>query len=279
MKRIVIIPNFNKDTDLSVTKKLINALENRAILYMEECFSNEDLRVDFVSKDKIFDNADFVIVLGGDGTILQVAEPCAKRGIPIMGINLGRIGFMTEVNISDVERACSLLLEGKFIIEKRMMIEASVIKNGEKICEFNALNDVVISKSGSPMITVEVHSMGEKINMYSADGLIIATPTGSTGYSLSAGGPVADPTMELFIASPICAHMLHARPALMSSNKPIVLSISDELGADALVMVDGNVKEKISVGDEVMITKSKYTADIIKLGDQSFYDVLIDKLK
>ena len=129
------------------------------------------------------------------------------------------------------------------------------------------------------MISIQIHSEGEKINEYRADGLIIATPTGSTGYSLSAGGPVADPTMELFIASPICAHELHARPALMPATKSLSVSISEELGNEALVMLDGKEQEKIKVGDEVIITQSAYSTQIVKIKNQSFYDVLTQKLK
>jgi NAD+ kinase len=177
-----------------------------------------------------------------------------------------------------MQMACDALLSGNFKIEKRMMMDV-VIKRSTETFHYYALNDVVISKSESSMVLIQVHSDNEKINEYRADGLIIATPTGSTGYSLSAGGPVADPTMELFIASPICAHELHARPALMPSDKSLHISLSDELGHKALVTLDGKEKEKISVGDEVIVTKSEHYTDIIKIKNQSFYDVLTQKLK
>lgn len=279
MKKIVIIPNESKDIGLSVTKKLIDILKNKARLYMDIHFEQTGFEVIFVESKRLFEEADFAVVLGGDGTILNVAEPCARRNIPIMGINLGKVGFMTEIDVSDMENACMSLINGDFTVEKRMMMKIILKKDDREVIEYNALNDLVISKSDSPMIEIEVKANNEKVNEYKADGLIIATPTGSTGYSLSAGGPVADPTMELFIASPICAHMLHARPALMPSEKPIVLSILDGMGKLAVVTVDGNVKEHITVGDEIIIRKSDYYAEIIKIGHQSFYDVLIDKLK
>ena len=278
MKNIIIIPNENKDLKLEVTKKLINILSGRAELFMEKKFSYLGGEITFADDNELFDNADFVIALGGDGTILEVAEHCGMRNIPIMGINLGRIGFMTEIDVCDIQMACDALLSGNFKIEKRMMMDVLVKRNKETF-HYYALNDVVISKSESSMVLIEVHSDNEKINEYRADGLIIATPTGSTGYSLSAGGPVADPTMELFIASPICAHELHARPALMPADKSLHISLSDELGHDALVTLDGKEKEKISVGDEVIVTKSEHYTDIIKIKNQSFYDVLTQKLK
>ncbi len=278
MKNIVIIPNNNKDKDLLVTKQLISVLSGDAQLFMERNFSCLGGDIIYLDGEELYDKADFVIVLGGDGTILEVAVHCGMRNIPIMGINLGRVGFMTEIDVRDIESACRALLSGDYKIEKRMMMNVCV-KNKNGCTCYCALNDVVISKSESSMILIEVHSEDEKINEYRADGLIIATPTGSTGYSLSAGGPVADPTMELFIASPICAHELHARPALMPADKQLSITISDELGHDALITLDGKETEKIRLGDEVTVTKSEYYTDIVKIKNQSFYDVLTEKLK
>ena len=278
MKNIVIIPNDKKDEKLNITKELISILASDAQIFMEKKFSELGGNIAFTEEKELFDKADFVIVLGGDGTILEAAEHCGMRSIPILGINLGRVGFMAEIDVCDMEYACKALLCGDYKIEDRMMMKVSVKKNGS-ISTYNALNDVVVSKSNSSMISIQIHSEGEKINEYRADGLIIATPTGSTGYSLSAGGPVADPTMELFIASPICAHELHARPALMPATKSLSVSISEELGNEALVMLDGKEQEKITVGDEVIITQSAYSTQIVKIKNQSFYDVLTQKLK
>ena len=278
MKNIVIIPNNNKDKDLLVTKRLISVLSGAAQLFMDKKFSFIGDGIVYLDGDELYDKADFVIVLGGDGTILEVAVHCSMRNIPIMGINLGKVGFMTEIDVCDIEYACKALLMGDYKVEKRMMMNVCVRKK-DGCSVYYALNDVVISKSESSMILIEVHSEDEKINEYRADGLIIATPTGSTGYSLSAGGPVADPTMQLFIASPICAHELHARPALMPANKQLSITISDELGHDALITLDGKETEKIKVGDEVIVTKSEYYTDIVKIKNQSFYDVLTKKLR
>ncbi len=279
MKNIAIIPNESKDIGLGVTKNLIDILKGRVNTKMESRFMKTGFDVEFCEIDKIYDNTDFVIVLGGDGTILGVAEPCGKKNIPILGINLGTVGFMAEVKVEDIKTAINSLLDGNYKIEKRMMMKVTVIKGGRNSGEYHALNDAVISKKESSMIGIQIHSQGEKINEYKADGLIISTPTGSTGYSLSAGGPVADPTMELFIASPICAHMLHARPALMPSNKEILLTPADKTSFSAALSVDGDTKEHLSAEDKVLINKSQYYVSIAKIGNQSFYDVLIDKLK
>lgn len=279
MKNIVIIPNETKDYELTVTKKLVNELKSRVNIYMEKTFEGRIPDINTTEESKLFDNADCVIVLGGDGTILRAAEPCGKKNIPIMGINLGKVGFMTEIKVEEISEACNALLNGSYIIEKRMMMSIYVIKN-EQVCgHFHALNDVVLSKDEASMILIEMYAGDEKVNQYKADGLIISTPTGSTGYSLSAGGPVADPLTELFVASPICAHELHARPAVLSADKTVILTLDSELGHEALVTVDGNVKDKITVSDKVVIEKSKHSIGIIKIGKQSFYDVLIEKLK
>lgn len=274
MKRIVIIPNDTKDVGLLVTKSLIECLKDRAELLMEEKFRGLGLEVVFKGED-IFDMADFVIVVGGDGTMLQVAEPCGKHRIPVMGINMGRVGFMTEVEIDDMAKACERLLDGDYKVEKRMMMDVCVNKRGKEASLYRALNDAVLSKVDAKMISVELYADDNKINEYIADGIVIATPTGSTGYSLSAGGPVAEPCMELFIASPICAHMLNSRPAVMPADKDIILKLS---GSKATVTVDGVVTECIDEGDEVVLSKSDYTVDIVKMSGCSFYDVLINKL-
>jgi len=274
MKRIVIIPNDTKDVGLSVTKTLIDCLKGKAELYMENKFAVSGFDVEFRGED-IFEKADFVVVIGGDGTMLQVAEPCGKFGIPVMGINMGRVGFMTEVETDDIENSCKKLLDDNYQLEKRMMMTVEIHKSGNAAGVYRALNDAVVSKVDAKMINVELYSGENKISEYMADGIVIATPTGSTGYSLSAGGPVADPSMELFIASPICAHMLNSRPAVMPADKEIILKMT---GGNATVAIDGVVSGHLTEGDEVIISKSDYTVDIIKMSGCSFYDVLINKL-
>lgn len=273
LKKIAIIVNRNKDKDLAVTKRLINILSGKAQICMDNEYSQSEVTgVDFC--DNVYEKADAVIVLGGDGTILQAAEPCADRDIPIMGINLGRIGFMTEIEVRDMENAVASLLSGDYKIEQRMMMKICV---GEE-CEYYALNDAVISKIGAAMISLELYSEEEKINEYMADGVIISTATGSTGYSLSAGGPVADPCMEIFIASPICAHMLSSRTAVFSADKKMRIVLTEKGSGSAEVTIDGNVTSRLYKGEGIEITKADKKVKLIKMGGQSFYDVLTNKL-
>lgn len=278
MKNITIIPNPTKDGELKVTRRLIELLSGRAELIMEERYASLGSDVHYRKNAELYTSSDCAIVIGGDGTILQAAEPCARLGIPIMGINMGTVGFMTELEVSAMEEGIDALLEGRYTTQKRMMMRVDIEKQNGTRTQLHVLNDIVISKKDAAMISAELYSNGEKINEYIADGLILSTPTGSTGYSLSAGGPVADPTMELFIATPICAHMLSSRPALIGADKEIKIVLTGRGAAEAFAVADGEVRNEISAGDCISATKSAYTADIIKIFKQSFYDIMKSKL-
>lgn len=277
MKRIAVIPNSTKDIGLVVTRRLVEYLNPRAQVYMEKQYEGTGLAAQFCGQE-LYDLVDCVIVLGGDGTMLKAAEPCGRRAIPVMGVNLGKVGFMAEIETADMEAACDRLLAGDYALEQRMMLRVVIRKEGRDAIVCHALNDVVVAKTDAQLVALSIFSEDVRINAYTADGVIIATPTGSTGYSLSAGGPVADPTMELFIASPICAHMLNARPALMHAERPILLKLSEDGADTASVTVDGEMQAYIGQEDDVLIFKSNYTVPLVKLGTQSFYDTLIMKL-
>lgn len=280
MKKIAIIPNNIKDIGLLVTKRVVDYLLGKAELYMENKFSVTGMKVNYVKKSAIFENVDLMIILGGDGTILQEAAACAKYGIPVMGINLGKVGFLTEIECDNIENALDKLLAEEYTIEKRMLIKLEIRREGKTVCVHNALNDVVVSKpSGAKLIDMELYAGDELVNRYIADGLIIATPTGSTGYSISAGGPVVDPSMTLYIATPICPHMLSARSAVLSADKPIIIRLDSAYpDNEAVVTADGDVQGYISSADEVAVLKSKYEFQLIRTGRQSFYNTLISKL-
>lgn len=277
MKRIAVIPNHTKDVGLHVTKRLLKALSGRAEIYMNRFYRNSGIDANFAG-DELYRIVDEVIVLGGDGTILQTAEPCGSLRIPVMGINLGRVGFMTEIEVEEIETAADRLLAGDYKIEERMMMKVSILKNDGNSSTYYALNDAVISKSNSQMISMALYREKEKINAYIADGVIISTPTGSTGYSLSAGGPVADPAMELFIATPICAHRLSSRAAILPADKNVSVHLLEDGNGEAVVTIDGQIKEYIKHGERVEMIKAQECVRLIKMGTQSFYDVLTQKL-
>lgn len=276
VKRIAIIPNHTKDINYEYTKRLCRFLCGKAQPVMEQ--GGPEITGVCYTDGSVYDGADAVIVLGGDGTMLQVAEPCGINGIPVMGINLGKVGFMTEVETADMEQACRKLLDDDYTVEKRMMMEVIINFSDGGSSRHIALNDAVIYKPGARMLEMELYANDEKVSEYMADGLIISTPTGSTGYSLSAGGPVADPTVELFIATPICAHTLSARPMLMSEKKRITLKLTDKGCETAVVTVDGEDKCRVGLQDRVEVRRSEHYLNIIKLGKQSFYYTMMAKL-
>jgi NAD+ kinase len=273
VKKIAVIPNYTKDTEYIYTKRLLAYLDGKAQVFMKEKDRIDGVSAEFV-EGNVFENCDAAIVLGGDGTMIRVAEQASAKAIPVMGINLGKVGFLTEVETVDIETACERLLADDYSVEERMMMEL-VLASGDT---YASLNDIVIYKNAAPMIKTELYTDGSKVSEYMSDGIIIATPTGSTGYSLSAGGPVADPAMKLFIATPICAHTLSARPMLMSQFKNITLKLTDLGGKSAKIAVDGIDKCIINSGDTVLVRKSERAFKAIKLGKQSFYYTMMAKL-
>lgn len=276
--KIAVITNVTKDTGLNVAKNAAALLSDKADIYMlEECRLPDEFNINYVSYDELWNNADIAFIIGGDGTLLQAAPNCAKHGIPALGINLGKVGFLTEVEPDDMQTAFDSVLNGSYIIEKRMLINMQINDGSEN---FQALNDIVVSKpEDAKLIGVELYTDSELVNHYAADGLIIATPTGSTGYSISAGGPVVDPRMDLYVATPICAHMLSVRSAVLPADKDIIIKLSpDYPNNSAIVSADGEKKAVITEKDEVRITRSPYEFELIRIGTSSFYNTLISKL-
>lgn len=279
MKKIVIIPNDGKDIGLGNTVKVVQSLSGRADIYMDEEYAVIGHGVNFIPRNELYSNRDAVIVLGGDGTILSVAAQCAKQKIPVLGINLGKVGFMTEIEINNMDDALSKLLDGDYETERRMMMRVER-RSSEGLDVFHALNDVVVAKTAeSQLICVELFSDEQLVNRYIADGLIIATPTGSTGYSISAGGPVVDPNMSLFVATPICAHMLSVRSAVLSDTHRIRVRLGGALSpGKGIITADGDIKGFMNSGGEIVITKSEYELELIKIGKQSFFETVLKKL-
>lgn len=280
MKKIAIIPNTKKDADLKSTKRILDILEKKVHVLMCDKYQASGMNAEYMPYNNLFDEAECMVTLGGDGTILQIAAPCARRGIPVLGINLGKVGFLTEIELDNIEYALSRLADGDYGIEKRMMMNVKIHKAGGMITSTHALNDVVVSKNaGAKLINLELSAGNEPVNSYIADGLIIATPTGSTGYSISAGGPVVDPGMSLFVATPICAHTLSVRSAVLPCEKEIIISLSNEYPDNsAVVSADGDIQCEVSSRDRIIITKSDYEFSIIKIGTYSFYNTVLKKL-
>ncbi len=278
MKHFLIYTNHHKDIEGKTSKRIVEYLETKGqkatlITDREGCrFKESDIPQD----------ADCMLVLGGDGTVLQAARDNKVAKLPLIGVDMGTLGYLTEIEPGAVEEALDKLIASDYMIESRMMLKGQVYRNGEEILEDQALNDIVISRCGSlKIVKLKVYVNGQFLCEYSADGVIVTTPTGSTGYNLSAGGPIVEPKAQLLVLTPICPHTLSARSIILSADDVVEIEIPEgkdgqkqEIGAN----FDGTGMVSIYAGDRIRIVKSDKTTEIIKINKVSFLDVLHKKL-
>ncbi|HML34337.1 MULTISPECIES: NAD(+)/NADH kinase [Sporomusa] len=221
----------------------------------------------------------FGITLGGDGTLLNTAREIAPFGIPVCGVNMGNLGFLTEIELPDLSTALERLVKGDYYIEERLMLDAVVIRDGSPIYISPALNDIVIAKGGfSRMIKLKLYIDEELTADYPADGLIIATSTGSTGYSLSSGGPIVNPKLKVIVITPICPHTLHSRALVISEREEIKVRMQ-ATHDDIVLTVDGQSVYSLLPNDTVVVRRSPFRARFIKFTGKSYYETLRTKLR
>lgn len=222
---------------------------------------------------------DVLIVLGGDGTLLSVARLVGDKDVPILGINLGSLGFLTEVTLEEMYAALEQVHRNEFTTTKRLLVTAAVFREDERIAEYSALNDVVITKSALARI-IDLHACinRQHVTTYKADGLIIATPTGSTAYNLSAGGPIVHPDMHALIMTPICSHTLTNRPIVLPDTSVITITLKSE-NEDVFLTMDGQVGFAIKHRDSVQIKKADHLITLICPPQRNYFEILRTKLK
>ena len=232
------------------------------------------------SKIKIPKDIDCVLTVGGDGTFIQASRRLFGRELPMLGINMGTLGYLTEVEVQNVEEAVKQLVEGNYTIEERMMLYGSAAYRNVRDV---ALNDIVMTRSGSMKIVhFNLYVNGEFLNSYDADGLIVSTPTGSTAYNLSAGGPIVEPTASLIVVTPICSHALNSRSIVFADKDEIVIEIGakrENQIEEAVIAYDGADEVTLHTGDRIRIKKAWETAKIVKLSKVSFLETLREKMK
>lgn len=229
--------------------------------------------------EKFLKEVDLIISLGGDGTLLRAARLAAGEDIAVFGVNLGGLGFLTQIGINDLEKSLEKLYQGRYFLDERMMLNCTVKRKEEEIEKFTALNDVVIGKGAfARIICLATYINNDYVITYSADGLVVSTSTGSTAYSLSAGGPIVNPNINSIILTPICPHTLSARPLIIGENDQvkIVLESSEE---KVMVTIDGQEGFVLKSKDEVIIKKSDHKARLITFKEKSFYAILREKLR
>lgn len=275
MKNFLILTNEKKDPGLEISKRIQEYIEQSGGTSRRMCEFTRHIQEDMscITKD-----TECVIVLGGDGTMLHAARLLVDHDLPMVGVNLGTLGFLAEIELAKLYEGLDELLNDTFRIEERMMLDGRVIHANQETDHLPALNDVVIARSGfSRIISFRIIVNGELLDIYEADGVIISTPTGSTGYNLSAGGPIVNPKANVILVTPICPHSLQAKSMVLSPEDEIEIYIENVRQTqleEAYVTFDGQVARKLQPGDVLQVKNSLKRAKVIKVKEDSFYQIL-----
>ena len=278
MLQLAVFPNMSKRRAGEIVERIFNFYQNknvRLVMPATEArhFRKDEYGLPCVERVHI----DMALSIGGDGTLLGVCRRFREQGIPVCGINLGTLGFLADIEPRELELRLGKILIGEYFIENRLLL-SGYIRNeyGEKFLG-NAINDVVISKGGSArMLTLSVSVNETHLMDYKADGLIVSSPTGSTAYSLSAGGPILNPTIRALLLTPICAHTFQMRPLVVSEDDEIKIRVT--AARDLVLTLDGQESFQIQPSDEIVVRKSRKTAQIVKFADKNYYEVLKAKM-
>ncbi len=281
MQRIGIVVKPNKPEAEPVLQRLVAWLRERGrqVMLDQEAVAIFPGAADSLPRTEVVSWSDLVIVLGGDGTILSVARLMEDREVPILGVNLGGLGFLTEITLDEVIPTLEAVLRNEFDVSRRLTLTARVLRGETPLASFEALNDAVITKTAlSRIVDLETHVNGEYVATFRADGLIVSTPTGSTAYCLAAGGPIIYPTLPAMLIIPICPHTLTNRP-LVIPDSAVVEIIQGSAGEDVHLTVDGQVGVALRYRDVVSLRRSGRTVALIKSPKLNYFELLRTKLK
>ena len=281
MRRIGIVAKTDRDEARVAIPRLLEWCATRGLLPVlekETAGLVPAATTPAIAKPELPAQVDLLLVLGGDGTLLSMARLVGDLNVPILGVNLGGLGFLTALTADELFPALEALLRGELLVEERMMLTARVTRQGERLSEYVALNDVVITKSAmSRIINLDVSIQGQFATAYRADGLIVSTPTGSTAYCLSAGGPIVFPTMDAVVLTPICSHTLTNRPIVLPGGDPIDVTLQSD--QDVMLTLDGQVGFHLKRGDRVEIRQAAARIRLLRFPQKHFFSVLRTKLK
>ena len=281
--RVGLYVSWHREAAREATGPLAEALcrAGVALQTSRDVADHTGIACEVVSLDEVV-NADLVIVLGGDGSLLHVARRAAPLGVPVLGVDMGSFGFLADSDLEALHRKLDDILRGEFAVEERLMLQATVRRGGAELGPWLGLNDAVMGVlSYSNLLRFAIRLDHEDVAEYSADGVIVATPTGSTAYSLSAGGPVVDPQAESLIITPICPHTLQSRPVVVSPDTVVSVTIAreGENRSDIVLDLDGQHMSDLKVGDTVVTRRAEHRARLVRIGASTFYSRLRDKLK
>lgn len=285
MKRVIVTPNPYRDKNFATVRRAMDilrasGLDVRLCLPFEVDKSYElprDLR--FSRLDRELPNADMVICFGGDGTILHMAKAATRHNLPILGVNIGTMGFMAELESTELDQL-SRLSKGDYTLDKRMMLDVSVLQGDKVLFHDLCLNDAVVTKGAiARVVHLSVKCDGVQAMEFGGDGIIVATPTGSTAYSLSAGGPIVEPEANNILVTPICAHDVGSRCMVASEKRVITVELTRNARRNAYLSVDGGRALRLNLGDKTVIRKADLTTKLIRLQERSFYDLVNMKFR
>ena len=285
MKNVIVTPNPYRDQNFETAREAIQILKN-AGMQVKLCLPFEVDRsyelpkdLHFTRLDREMQTADLVVCFGGDGTILHMAKSATRRGIPLLGVNIGTMGFMAELESTELDKL-ALLGTDSFTIESRRMLDVTVQRDRDIIFHDISLNDVVITKGAvARIVYLTVKCDGVQALECGGDGLIVATPSGSTAYSFSAGGPIVEPEAENILITPICAHEMGARCIVASDRRVVTVELARNARRNAYLSVDGGKALRLNMGDVTTVRRSKLETKLVRLKQRSFYDVVNAKFK
>ncbi len=278
-RRVGLVINPNRPAAVSLGRALIAVLRrHKLVVVADEVAATVLATVDTVPKRELFGRCDLIIALGGDGTLLSLVPFAGARQVPVLGINMGRLGFLTATAADEARQAVQSVLRGEYQTEVRLMLRAEVRRGGRRLSAHQILNDVVINKSVlARIVELETHVDGHYLCTYKGDGLIVATPTGSTAYSLSAGGPIVEPSVGVIVLAPICPHTLTNRPMVLDDRARVEVALrTDE---DVSVTLDGREGVRLLPGDVVLIRRSRHRLALVRVTGRTYYEVLRSKLR
>lgn len=283
MKKVILCPNPYRDNDLKVAERSMKILEDSGLktvvclpFQQEDTLKKTSLQV--LPLEEEIKSADLLIAFGGDGTILHLAKTVALHDVPVLGINLGSLGFMSELEPNELDRLKDLA-NWDFIVESRMMLDVDVIRNGRTVYSNIALNDAVVSKGSiARVVRLETFTEEGRLTRVTGDGVVISTPTGSTGYSMAAGGPIVEPTARNLLLTPICPHSTRADSYVLSPEHVITVEATDANRKFVYLSVDGGKAFSLKNGDRIRCSQSKYCTKLVRLSKKSFCEILDKKM-
>ncbi len=281
MKTIGILTNLEKDLELKHTKQLAECIlaKGGKVRLLSGIAAKIGIGEPCENDDSVVDCSDLVISLGGDGTFLKSARSVYMKEIPILGINLGNLGFLTEIDKDDIPHAVEHIFRGDYTVEERMMLDVAIHSAGRDVIHDVALNDAVISRGAiSRILHVKTYINGIFVDSFPSDGLIVSSPTGSTAYCLSAGGPIVEPDTDLIIITPICPHILYSRSFITKADSTVSAVVDEDYQHNAMVTIDGQEGYEIRGGDSVSVKRSRFSIKLVRINTRNFFNILRTKI-